>query len=91
MARADVLGRPPLDRHGLSRPAIGCWTAARRLGIENHPPEPLVLGRHLMALGQEPGPAFGEILARCYEAQLEGKFTTVEAGVRYAEKLLGNR
>ena len=47
-------------------------------------------GRNLMALGQDPGPAFGEILARCYEAQLEGKFTTVEAGIKYAEKILKN-
>ena len=90
VARADVLGRPPLV--STEFPA-GDWLldCARRLDIENHPPEPLVLGRHLMSLGQEPGPAMGNILEKCYEAQLEGKFTTVEAGIKYAEKLLKNR
>ncbi len=90
VARADVLGRPPLASTDF--PA-GDWLleCARRLDIENHPPEPVVLGRHLMALGQEPGPAFGDILAKCYEAQLEGKFTTIEAGINYAEKLLKKR
>ena len=89
VARADVLGRPPLTSTGY--PA-GDWllAAARRLDVEMHPPEPLVLGRHLMTLGQQPGPAFGRILAKCYDAQLEGKFTTVEAGIHYAELLMNN-
>ncbi len=90
VARADVLGRPPLV--STEYPA-GDWLleAARRLEIEKQPPEPLVLGRHLVALGQKPGPAFGGILARCYEAQLAGEITTVDAGIQYAEKLLENR
>ncbi len=90
VARADVLGRPPLA--STEYPA-GDWLleGARRLDIENHPPEPLVLGRHLIDLGQKPGTTFGRILAKCYEAQLAGKFTTVEAGIQYAGKLLKNR
>ncbi|MCK9996549.1 MAG: polynucleotide adenylyltransferase [Candidatus Krumholzibacteria bacterium] len=90
VARADVLGRPPLA--STEYPA-GDWLleAARRLDIEKQPPEPLVLGRHLVDLGQQPGPDFGGILAKCYESQLAGKFTTVEAGIHYAEKLLRNR
>jgi tRNA nucleotidyltransferase (CCA-adding enzyme) len=89
VARADAFGRPPLPAD--EYPA-GDWLleVARRLDIESHPPEPLVLGRHLMALGQKPGPAFGKILDRCYEAQLAGKFTTVEKGISYAESLLRN-
>jgi tRNA nucleotidyltransferase (CCA-adding enzyme) len=90
VARADVLGRPPLA--STEYPA-GEWLleAARRLDIEKQPPEPLVQGRHLVDLGQKPGPAFGGILAKCYESQLAGKFKTVEAGIKYAEKLLRNR
>ena len=89
VARADVLGRPPLV--STEYPA-GDWLleAARRLDIEKRPPEPLVQGRHLVALGRRPGPDFGGILAKCYDAQLAGKFTTVEAGMHYAEKLLKN-
>ncbi len=87
VARADVLGRPPLA--SMEYPA-GDWLleVARRLDIENHPPEPLVQGRHLKALGRKPGPNFGAILQKCYEAQLEGKFTTVAAGIKYLEKIL---
>ncbi|MEN8007645.1 MAG: polynucleotide adenylyltransferase [Candidatus Krumholzibacteriota bacterium] len=90
VARADVLGRPPLASTDF--PA-GDWllAVARRLDIENHPPEPLVQGRHLQALGRKPGPAFGKILQKCYEAQLAGKFTTVEAGIKYVEKILGDQ
>ena len=35
---------------------------ARALGVEHHPPAPLVLGRHLLELGVAPGPRMGEIL-----------------------------
>jgi tRNA nucleotidyltransferase (CCA-adding enzyme) len=87
VARADVLGRPPLANSDF--PA-GDWLldAARRLAVENRPPAPLVQGRHLKDLGLQPGPDFGGILQQCYEAQLEGKFSNVVAGIRYAERLL---
>lgn len=89
VARADMLGRPPLSTTEF--PA-GDWIleVAQRLDIENHPPEPLVLGRHLMGLGEKPGQGFGAILEKCYDAQLAGTFMTVEAGIAYAEKLLKN-
>ena len=90
VARADALGRPPL---AVREFPAGDWLleAARRLEVEHNPPEPLVLGRHLKALGRQPGPHFGEVLEKCYEAQLEGRFTTAEEGIRFAEKILGLR
>ena len=39
--------------------------ARAALGVEHRPPAPLLLGRHLIALGVLPGPRLGEILARC--------------------------
>ncbi len=86
VARADAFGRPPLPTG--SFPA-GDWllAAARRLDVETGRPAPLVLGRHLMALGLEPGPRFGPWLERCYEAQLAGKFTDEAAGIAYAARL----
>jgi tRNA nucleotidyltransferase (CCA-adding enzyme) len=47
---------------------------ARELQVQEKPPEPVLMGRHLMALGLPPGKDIGVILDRAYEAQLEGVF-----------------
>jgi poly(A) polymerase len=41
-------------------------------------PPPLVTGKDLIAMGMKPGPAFGEILEKIADLQLEGKITTRE-------------
>ena len=58
------------------------------LSIAKHAPRPLVLGRHLIARGLEPGPAFGPVLAACYEAQLSGEITDDASGARFLDALL---
>lgn len=90
VARADALGRPPLPDDVY--PA-GDWllAAARRLEVVSAPPKPLVLGRHLIALGLEPGPDFGELLDRCYEAQLAGRYTDEPGGIAFARRLTGRQ
>ena len=62
-------------------------TRARALGVEHAPPEPIVKGRHLMQLGVEPGPAMGAILRRIYEQQLDGRFATLDEGLRIAREI----
>ncbi len=62
---------------------------ARELGVQHAPPEPLVKGRHLLALGLEPGPRVGEILRQIYERQLDGTVTSVDEGIAFARQLLG--
>jgi len=44
------------------------------LQVRQKPPEPILMGRHLIELGLEPGKMFGAILHKAYEAQLEGAF-----------------
>jgi tRNA nucleotidyltransferase (CCA-adding enzyme) len=61
---------------------------ARQLGVEHHPPRPLVLGRHLIELGVAPGPAMGVLLKRIYERQLDGEITTIDEGIEAAKRLL---
>jgi tRNA nucleotidyltransferase (CCA-adding enzyme) len=87
VARADRLGRPPLQ--GADFPA-GDWLLerARAHEIEKGAPKPLVLGRHLIQLGLAPGKQFGELLEKCYQAQLDSKFSTVEEGIRFAKELV---
>jgi poly(A) polymerase len=50
-------------------------------------PQPLVTGDDLTAAGMRPGPAFKRILDRVYDAQLEGRITSKEEGLRMALSL----
>ena len=88
VARADNFGRPPLP--AADYPA-GDWLLARaaQLAVVAERPQPLVQGRHLVALGAASGPRIGEILAACYEAQLAGEISTEEEGIALARRLLG--
>ena len=61
---------------------------ARALGVEHHPPAPLLLGRHLLELGVAPGPRMGEILRQVYERQLDGEVQTLEEGLNYARLVI---
>jgi tRNA nucleotidyltransferase (CCA-adding enzyme) len=62
---------------------------ARALGVEHRPPAPLLLGRHLLALGLSPGPEIGRILKAVYERQLDGDVASLEDALVHARRLLG--
>jgi tRNA nucleotidyltransferase (CCA-adding enzyme) len=87
VARADHAGRPPKPFDGF--PA-GTWLLeqARRLAVAVRAPVPIVMGRHLLELGVQPGPEMGRLLDECYEAQLDGLFTTLDDGLTYARSQL---
>ena len=61
---------------------------ARALGVQHQPPAPLVLGRHVLALGVPPGPRVGRILKDIYERQLDGEVTSLDEGLALAERLV---
>ncbi len=85
LARADCLGRTgDFDCSAMD------WflERARALGVEHRPPAPLLMGRHLLAMGLSPGPRVGEILQQVYEKQLDGHITSVEEGIAEARRLL---
>lgn len=88
VARADHAGRPPLPFDGF--PA-GEWLLAKagELELERQAPRPMVLGRHLIDLGETPGPHFKPLLDRCFEAQIDGEFHDLEGGLVYLRELLG--
>lgn len=83
-ARADCNGRGG----GFDCSAMD-WFArrARELGVEHAPPEPLIKGRHLLALGAKPGPAIGEVLREVYERQLDGSVTAFEDALALARRI----
>ncbi|MBH0209529.1 MAG: HD domain-containing protein, partial [Nitrospira sp.] len=87
VARADHAGRPPKPFDGF--PA-GEWLLerAKQLNVESHAPVPIVMGRHLLDLGIQPGPEMGRVLDDCYEAQLDGLLSTLEEGLTYVRSHL---
>lgn len=66
------------------------WFLARaqELGVQHAPPDPIVKGRHLLALGVPPGPRVGQILKQIYERQLDGSIHDVEQGIQLAQELI---
>ncbi len=87
LAKADCLGRNP----GQFDCTAMDWflERARTLGVEHRPPGPILLGRHLLALGLTPGPRVGEILKAVYEQQLDGKITDLDEAIAAARGMLG--
>lgn len=86
VSRADARGRPPMPYDG-DPPGDWLLARARALDVAAAAPKPIVMGRHLLALGLQPGPPLGRILEACYEAQLNGAFATLEEGIAFAVNL----
>jgi len=89
--RADHDGRPPLhDAETLARiDSLG--EKALALALADSAPKPIVLGRHLIALGWQPGPKFKAVLDAAFEAQLDGQFHDEDTGRAWLAKFLGKQ
>lgn len=88
---ADRNGRPPVIADESPQ---GKWIASRAdaLRVKDSAPKPIVLGRHLIALGRKPNPQFSAILESAYEAQLDGAFSDELEGIEYVKNnLLENK
>jgi tRNA nucleotidyltransferase (CCA-adding enzyme) len=85
VAKSDCLGRV-----GTFDCSAMDWflDRARDLGVEHAPPEPIVKGRHLLALGLSPGPRIGVILRQIYEKQLDGSITGLDEGIALARQII---
>ena len=86
VAKADCLGREP-GRFDCSAMDWFLYRA-RALGVEHRQPAPILLGRHVLALGLQPGPRVGEILKAVYEQQLDGAVTTIGDAIAAAKQQL---
>jgi tRNA nucleotidyltransferase (CCA-adding enzyme) len=87
VARADCLGRRP----GAFEPVAMDWfrERVRELDVAVCPPEPLLMGRDVIALGVTPGPEVGRVLNAVYEKQLDGAVRTPEEARAEACRILG--
>jgi tRNA nucleotidyltransferase (CCA-adding enzyme) len=81
---ADSLGRPP---HPPEMPeGLRVLQAkAVELSVKTCAPKPVLMGRHLLAIGFTPGKIIGEILAAAYEAQLEGRILNLIQALQWLE------
>jgi tRNA nucleotidyltransferase (CCA-adding enzyme) len=79
---ADSMGRPP-------RPAVEpenvklLLRRAHDLELKQQAPRPVLLGRHLIEIGLQPGEQFGGILEKAFDAQLEGAFGDLNGALRW--------
>jgi tRNA nucleotidyltransferase (CCA-adding enzyme) len=91
VAKADSLGRKAA---GVPAPDADAqeWflERAQALGVRQEGPKPLLLGRHLLEMGLQPGPRVGEILDRVYQLQLDGAVATLDDALAAARKFLAS-
>ena len=92
VAKADSLGRNadwiPHDEWFTAEAQDWFIARARELNVQERPPEPLLMGRHLLEMGLEPGPRMGEITRAVYEMQLDGRVRTLEEARAAARSII---
>lgn len=81
LAKADAIAG------NSSTPAAIEWFREQTLALhlEDGPPAPILMGRHLLEAGMKPGKQLGETLRRIYELQLDGTVTSLEEALAAAK------
>ena len=92
VARADSLGRNaewvPREKWYGAEAQEWFRQRVKELDVEKRPPDPLLLGRHLLELGVQPGPRMGELTRAVYELQLDGRVRTLDDAINEARRLI---
>ena len=92
VAKADSLGRNadwvPREQWYGAEAQEWFIERIRELQVEQRPPDPILLGRHLLELGVAPGPTMGEITRAVYEMQLDGRVRNLDEAVEAAKTFL---
>lgn len=85
---ADALALLRAEGHEAASRVVGDLAPLQATGLA---PPPLLDGHALQGLGLHPGPAFREILDAVYDAQLEGRVTSLDEAKRLALQVAGKR
>ena len=92
VARADSLGRNahwvPREQWYDAEAQEWFIQRAKELEVLNTAPDPILLGRHLLEMGLEPGPRIGEITKAVYELQLDGRVCSLSDAQNAARSIL---
>jgi tRNA nucleotidyltransferase (CCA-adding enzyme) len=93
VAKADSLGRNaehvPREKWYTAEAQDWFIGRVRELELQDGAPAPILLGRHLLEMGMQPGPRVGEITKAVYEMQLDGRVTNLEEARAIAQNLIG--
>lgn len=93
VAKADSLSRNtdavPREKWFTSEAQEWFIQRAKELEVDQQPPAPILLGRHLLEMGLEAGPRVGEITRVVYEMQLDGRIRTLEDARSAAQEIIG--
>lgn len=91
VAKADSLGRNadwiPKEKWFDAEAQEWFIKRVRELDVEREAPKPILLGRHLIEMGLQPSPLFGEITKAVYEMQLDGRVTNLEEAKEATRKM----
>ena len=95
VAKADSLGRnaewvPPENWYD-SEAQEWFIARARELDVQVKPPAPILMGRHLLEMGLEPGPRVGEITRIVYEMQLDGRVRTLDEAQQAVREMIARQ
>jgi tRNA nucleotidyltransferase (CCA-adding enzyme) len=92
VAKADSLGRNAdwVPRERWYDAAAQEWfiARARELDVLSQAPAPILLGRHLLEMGLQPGPRVGEITKAVYEMQLDGRVQSLDGAKEAAKEMM---
>ena len=78
---ADSWGRGVTPAKKKQEKTLKVLDRLHQMQVKDQIPKPLVMGRHLIALGVSPGREMGDILQKLFDLQLAGRFSTVEDGI----------
>jgi tRNA nucleotidyltransferase (CCA-adding enzyme) len=92
VARADSLGRNadwvPREQWYGAEAQEWFIERVRELQVEQRPPAPLLMGRHLLEMGLPPGPKIGEITQAVYEMQMDNRVRTLPEAKAAAQRII---
>ena len=79
---ADAMGRPPIPPK-VPEIVTALQAKAAELQLQGSAPKPILMGRHVIALGMQPGPELGLILHEAFNAQIEGAFINLDQAFQW--------
>ncbi|MEK9981223.1 MAG: hypothetical protein VW993_05775, partial [Deltaproteobacteria bacterium] len=89
LAHADYQGKMSISGKPNNFPA-GEWLLdqARRLSVQDKPPQPFLKGRHLIEMGIKPGPEIGKLLKQAFDVQINGEIRSLNEAMKWVESKL---